>query len=182
MQVTQPVLDVILCRVDGGLGLPLRVAVPPACRDARDDGFGRCVLDHDGVRPHGAVVADVDRAQDFGARADRDAVPDGGVALDLGEGTAAERDAVVDHDVLADLGRFANDHAHAVVNEKAASDRGAGMDLDAGQETRQLRNQPGREPRGRVLPQLVRQPVRPDGVQSGVGEKVLKRTSSRRVV
>jgi hypothetical protein len=28
----------------------------------------------------------------------------------------------------------------------------------------------------------VRQPVRPDGVKPGIGEKVLKRTSSRRVV
>jgi hypothetical protein len=69
-----------------------------------------------------------------------------------------------------------------VVDEEAASDGGAGMDLDAGQEARQLRNEPGGKPRGRILPQLVRQAVRPDGMQSGVGEKILKRTSSRRVM
>ena len=43
-------------------------------------------------------------------------------------------------------------------------------------------SEPRREPQRRVLPQPVRHAVRPDRVQPGVGEEVLKDASSRRVV
>jgi hypothetical protein len=45
---------------------------------------------------------------------------------------------VIERDVLADLGGLADDDAHAVVDEEAAPDRGAGMNLDAGEEAPQV--------------------------------------------
>jgi hypothetical protein len=48
---------------------------------------------------------------------------------------------VVERAVVADLGRLADDDAHAVVDEKAPADARAGMNLDAGQEPRQIAHQ-----------------------------------------
>jgi hypothetical protein len=56
------------------------------------------------------------------------------------------------------------------------------MDLDAGHEPAQLGEQPRREAQAGILPEAVRQPVDPDGMQAGVCEKVLERTPGRRVV
>jgi hypothetical protein len=108
--------------------------------------------------------------------------PMGGMAFDPCEGPSTEGDAVVDHHVLADLRGLTNHHTHAVVDEEPAADRGTGMYFDAGPGPPQLGEQPCRKPQARCLPQPVGQPMDPDGVQTGIGEKVLKRTSSRRVV
>ena len=58
---------------------------------------------------------------------------------------AAQRDALVEGHVVADLGGFADDHAHAVIDEEAPADLGAGMDLDSGDPSRDLRQASRRE-------------------------------------
>ena len=95
---------------------------------------------------------------------------------------SAERDPVVDHHVVADLGGFADHHAHAVVDEEPAPDGRAGMDLDAGEEARELRQHPGGPAQRRLRPQPVGQPVGPDGVQTRVDERVLDVSARGRVV
>ena len=69
-----------------------------------------------------------------------------GVPLAVLLAGAAERDALVERDVVADDRRLADDHAHAVVDEEALADGGAGVDLDAGEEARDL-GEPAREAR-----------------------------------
>ena len=73
------------------------------------------------------------------------------------ERRAAERDALVDRAVVADLGRLADHDAHAVVDEDAPADLRARMDLDAGEEARQVRDE---------APHPV-QAVRPAPVRAG---------------
>jgi hypothetical protein len=127
-------------------------------------------------------VANGDRAQDLGACTNGDPVADRGVAFDPGERASPKGYAVIDHHVLADFRGLTDDHAHPVVDEKAAADGCTRVDLDTGHEPAQLREQPGRKTEAGILPQPVRQPVDPDGVQAGVCEKVLERTPGRRVV
>ena len=66
---------------------------------------------------------------------------------------AAQRDMLVDGDVVADLGALA-DHAEAVIEEEALADLRAGMDVDRGQEAREMVDQPGEEEQP-PLPQPV---------------------------
>ena len=70
----------------------------------------------------------------------------------LGQRGAAERHALVDRAVVADLGRLADHDAHAVVDEDAPADRRAGVDLDAGEEARQMRDE-ARQPVQAVAPE-----------------------------
>jgi hypothetical protein len=72
---------------------------------------------------------------------------------------------MVDHDVLADLGSLTDDHAHAVVDEEAPADGGSGMDLNACQETAKLAHQARGEAQAGGLPQMMCQPVNPDGME-----------------
>ena len=69
--------------------------------------------------------------------------------------------------VVADLGSLADDHAHAVVDEEAPTDLRAGVDLDAGDRPRDLRQQSGSQATTGFGPQTMRDPVHPDGVQPG---------------
>ena len=98
-------------------------------------------------QPHAAaddaVVPDAgSAAEDRGAGVNDDAVADVGVALDAldegpvladGEALGAERDVLVELDVFADDGHLADHDAGAVVDEEVVADRGAGVDVDAGQ-------------------------------------------------
>ena len=81
-------------------------------------------------------MADRDRAEQLGARADRDVVLHRRVALAGREAGAAERHALVERHVVADLGRLADHDARAVVDEQAVADARRRMDLDAGQRAR----------------------------------------------
>jgi hypothetical protein len=74
---------------------------------------------------------------------------------------------VVHVHVVADLGRFADHDAHAVVDENSATEVSGGMDLDAGQEAGDLREQ-ARGEAEIALPEPVCDAVEPDGVEPGV--------------
>jgi hypothetical protein len=71
---------------------------------------------------------------------------------------------VIEGAVVADHRRFADHHAHAVIDEEAPADHGARMDLDPGEESRQIGDDAG-EPLEIAFPQPVRQPMGQDGVQ-----------------
>ena len=94
------------------------------------------------LRADARAIADGEAAQHLGAGADDHAAAQRGVALGaLVQRGAAQRHALVDGAVVADLGGLADDHAHAVVDEHAPADGGAGMDLDAGEKARQVRDE-----------------------------------------
>ena len=67
----------------------------------------------------------------------------------LGAG-AAQGHALVEVAVVADLRRLADDDAHAVVDEEALADLGAGVDLDAGEEAADVRDEPGGQTQRRL--------------------------------
>src|SRR5271168_2710902 len=85
---------------------------------------------------------------------------------------STERDALVHQDVVADFGGFSDHHAHSVVDETAAADLSAGMDLDAGGGTDELRKN-ARCERESAAVQFVAQPVQQDSVESGIAEENL---------
>lgn len=93
---------------------------------------------------------------------------------------AAEGHPLVEHDPIADLGGLADHHAHAVVNEEAATNAGAGVDLDPGEEARDLRDQTGDE-RYATAMDGVGDAVQSNGVQAGV-EQHLGQVACGRVI
>ena len=117
----------------------------------------------------------------FAPAPDHDAVLDGRMPLAVPAPPAAERHAVVEHDVVADPRRLADHHAHPVIDEEAPADARARVDLDAGEEARELRQEPRRRAQTRP-PQPVGHPVRPDRVQPGVRERDLEAAARGRVV
>ena len=131
-------------------------------RDADHRRARRDVLGDDRIGADLGAFADLDRPEHLRARADHDAVAQRRVALAADAGGrvgAAERDVLVDGDVVADLGGLA-DHGEAVIDEEALADLRAGMDVDRGQEAREMVDQPGEE----IEPPFA-QPVR-DAVQA----------------
>ncbi len=92
--------------------------------------------------------------------ADGRAVLDRRVALFAAHGRAAEGDTVVQEHVVADFGRLPDDDADPVVDEHALADLRGGVDLDAGQEPRDVGVESG-EQRSVVRPEpwATRRPV-----------------------
>ena len=136
-------------------------------------------MDHDRVRPDLGAVADRDRAEQLRARADRDVVLDGRVALAGFEARPAQRDALEQGHAIADLGRLAHHDPGAVVDEEVAPDAGGGMDLDPGHDAARVRQQTGHERHVRLV-QRVRDPVGEDRVHARVGEQDLRRSGRAR--
>ena len=93
----------------------------------------------------------------------------GGMALGLLPAHPAQGYAMIEGDIVADLGGLADHHPHAVVDEEALADCGAGVDLDAGQESAQVGAEAA-EKKEFVLPEPVGDPVEPDGVQPRITE------------
>ena len=80
---------------------------------------------------------------------------------------AAERYARVDGAVVADHGRFADHDAKAVVDEDPAADDRTGMDLDAGDDARDI-GEKAAEPLQVEAPARMRPAVHDDRVQAGI--------------
>ena len=115
-------------------GVRAGVAVGDDVAGNADDGcIRRHVGDDDGASADGGVFAHFDRADELGSCAYLDVVLQGWVALLPLRAGAAEGDALVEVAVVADLRRFADDDAHAVIDEETLADRGAGVDLNAGE-------------------------------------------------
>ncbi len=63
----------------------------------------------------------------------------GGVALGLSKNLTTQGDAVINHDAISDFGGLTNHDAHAVVNEETAANGGSRVNLNAGEEAVNLR-------------------------------------------
>src|SRR3984957_12320808 len=96
------------------------------------------------------------------------------------EAGAAERDALVDEHVVADFDGLAEHHAHPMIDEQAPADCRAGMNLDASEPSRQLADHPAKK-LAVMLPEPVREAVKPDRMQSRVREHDLERGARGRV-
>src|SRR3546814_13651799 len=77
---------------------------------------------------------------------------------------AAERDALIDRDIVADLGGLADDDAETMIDEEVPADLRARMDVDRGQETRQVIDEAREEEQPRLEPP-VRDAVHTDREQ-----------------
>ena len=149
-------------------------------RDAHDDRVVVDGTDQNRVRPDARVVAHPDRPEDLGPGANGHPVANGRMPLAVLQAGAPQGHAVVDRHVAADLGRLADDDAGTVVDEDPGADGGARVDLDAGEEAREL-GDGARGQIGPVRPQRMRDPMRPDGMDSGVEQRDLELRSSGRV-
>ena len=79
------------------------------------------------------------------------------------ETRTAECDTLVEQDIVANLRRLADHHTHSVIDEQPPSNGRARVDLNAGQESCYMRNEPCQyKPATPVEP--VRQPVHEDSV------------------
>lgn len=159
----------------------IRVARPVLCRDADRNVVCRNVLGYHGVGADGTAFTDGDRAQDFRSRTDGDVVTQGWVALGLGEHLSTQGDTVVEHDAVANFGGFADDDAHAVVDEETTADRGTRVDLNAGQESGELR-QNASWSLVSAYPPGVGDAVGPDSVQAGVHDGIFDVTTGGWIV
>jgi hypothetical protein len=126
-------------------------------------------------------VTDRDGTEHLRPGADDHPVADRGVPLAVGHRASTEGGAVEEGDVVTDDRRLTDDDTHAVVDEQPTADGRRRVDLDACRRARRLREQPGREAQGRVAPHPVGHPVRPDGVDPGVGQGDLERAAGGRV-
>ena len=119
------------------------IALDDAAGYAHDGAVIGHVLDDDRVAADLDVVADVNVAEHFCARAHGDVVAQGGVALAGLVAGAAECDALVEHTVVAHNGGLANDDAHGVVDKKVLADLRGGVNLNAGDMAGNLREHTG---------------------------------------
>ena len=139
-----------------------------------DHGAARNFFDDNGIGADPAVVADLDRAENFRAGADDHPVADGRMTLAGVCAGSAERDAVINRDVVADLGGFADHHAGGVVDEQAGAQGRTGMDVDPGQDPGDLTERAGGHLRA-ASPQPMADSVTPNGMHAWVGEHDLQR-------
>src|SRR5579871_2436623 len=111
-------------------------------------------MDHHGTGADPDVVADLDIAQYFGARADYYAVAQGRVALAGFITGAAQGDPLIEQDIVTDLGG------------------GPRVNFDAGEETAYLGNE-ARQQGNTPAIQFMGKTVRQNGMEAGVAEKDL---------
>src|SRR5690606_36342449 len=95
----------------------------------------RYLLRHHRVGTDACVVADRDRAENFGAAANQHAVTQRRMALAFIPAGAAERDTVIERDVVANFGGFADDDTGAVIDKKTLTDTRTGMNIDIADQT-----------------------------------------------
>ncbi len=149
-------------------------------RDADDRRTGRDVPGHDGVRADPRAFADLDRPKHLRAGSNHNAVAQRGMPLSadaLSWVRAAKSNALIDGDLVADLGGLADD-AEAVIEEEVPSDLGPWMNVDPGQEPREMVYQ-ARDEIEMPFPEPVREPVHPERKHAGIEEHVPARTRRR---
>src|SRR3546814_19445151 len=95
------------------------------------------------------------------------------VPLSFLQGSAAEGDALVERHVVADLRGLTDHDAHAVVDEQPLADPGAGMDLDAGEDAAEMRDEASQQVPA-ATPRRVRHPMEHQRVEAGVAQRHLQ--------
>src|SRR5437773_8247964 len=88
--------------------------------------------------------------------------------------------ALVDRDVLPHLRGLADHDTHAVVDEEARTELRGRVDLDAGHEPREVRDE-ARHCEPPVMPERMRQPMEHERVHARVAQEDLERRPGRRV-
>ena len=142
--------------------------------------FGGTSVEHHRAGADARVLAHGHVAQDIGVVADEDAVADGGVALAVLLAGAAQRDALVHGHVAAHDGGFADDHAGGVVDEETPAEQRAGMNIDAGEEAADLREDARRQAQI-VTPKPVRNAVNPHRPEPRIAEQNFKPRARGRI-
>ena len=156
--------------------------VSTGCRpggDANHGGAGGNVLQDDRIGADPRPLANRNRAQHLGARANHDIIFECRVAFAWRPCDAAECDAVVKRHIIADHGGLADHHTHAVVDEKAPPDGRARMYFDASEHPPHVRDKAPEQTHA-MAPQPICQAKKPQRVKARITEKNLDaRTHSR---
>src|SRR5262249_36484732 len=101
-------------------------------------------------------------------------------ALALIERGAAQGNALIKRHIVSQLGRLADHDAHSVVDEHAPPDLGAGMNLDAGQQTAKM-GQKTPQDMPTALPSSVGRPVKQQRMQPRIAKHDLQPRSGGRI-
>src|SRR5580658_4323391 len=109
------------------------------------------VAKHDRSGAYPAIVPYRDVAQNLRAATNHHVVEKRRMPLAALLAGPAERHTLVKRDIVTDHGSLTNHHAHAVIDEQTTADLRPGMDLDAGEQARHLR-QPARQEKAVVIP------------------------------
>src|SRR3989338_8766160 len=153
----------------------LAVLLGDAPRNADNGRIGRDILNDHRIGAYVGIVADCDVAEDFGPGPDDNGIAERGMALAGFLAGSAQGHPLKKGHVIADYRGLADDNARAMVDKKPFADGSAGMNLDSGQKTAQLRNAPGKK--GNIyLPQIMRDAVKDNRMESDVKKDDLNRT------
>ena len=121
------------------------------------------------ARPNARTIADQDIAQHLGARTHYDMIAHRRMAFATFFTGAAQGHALIQQHIVANLGGLTDHHSHTMVDEKPASDLSARMDLDAGDPSPKLRNEPGQQRDSQTV-KPVGEPVQENRVQARVAQ------------
>src|SRR5215472_9039049 len=174
----QWVRQIRLVEIDAAHPCPVTECYP--ARDADDNRVFRHLPHYHRARADAASRADGEGADDLRARSHHHVVGESGVTLLPLVAGAAEGHSLEQAHVPADLRRLTDDHAHAVVDEEPGAQLGRGMDLDAREETAEVR-QPACGGRPSRPPQGVRDAMDPDGVDAGIAQHDLEGGARSRI-
>ncbi|MPM60586.1 hypothetical protein SDC9_107438 [bioreactor metagenome] len=138
-------------------------------------------FDDHGVAADLGAIAHLKAAQNLGTGAHHHVLAQRRVALGaLVKRRAAQRHALVDRAAVADLGRLADDHTHCMIEEHAVADLRAGVDFDAGEPARHMRDE-APQPLEAMRPTPVRRSMQPDGMQARIACDHFPGTAGSRV-
>jgi hypothetical protein len=152
----------------GHVGTLARFRGQYACRYANSRGTRGHGFDDHGIAANFGTIAHHKAAEHFGACAHHHVFAQRGVALSaFVERGAAEGNALVNCATIADLCGFADYGAHGVVKKYALAQHSTGVNLNARDKARQVRDKTP-QPFEPVRPAPVRGAVQHHGVQAGV--------------
>ena len=120
-------------------------------RDADGRRVRRDIFDDHGIGTDLGVLPDRNVAQDFGACADDDIVPQGRVAFAFADAYTSQCDLLVDDDIVPDDGCFADDHADAMVNKDPSPQGGRRVYVDRGEKEPDGRDETRQESQASVI-------------------------------
>src|SRR5262249_8079790 len=135
---------------------------------------------HDAAGSDLDVVSDANISQDLRARSHHHAVAQRGVALTSILARTTQSYALIQQHVITDFRGLTNHDAHSVIDEETASDASSGMDLYAGNGSRELAHHArGRIPSGAIEP--VREAMQQNGMHAGITQQDFEHTACGRV-
>ena len=125
------------------------------------------------------VGAHLNRPEHFGARADHHVCAERGVTLAVILASASQGDPLIQQTVIPHFSGFTDHNTHAVIDEDALPDGCSRMDLNTGDASTDLTEQPcGQLQRQARTPESMTEPMQGQSLKTGVAEQDFKQSTS----